>query len=46
MIHKRKPIDEVSKDLDHSRISTTVDVYLHPKKKSTKKYSFPEIKLF
>ena len=32
MIHKRKLIDEVSKDLGHSRISTTVDVYLTQKK--------------
>lgn len=33
MIHKGIPIDEVSKSIGHSKVSMTVDVYLHPKKR-------------
>ena len=29
MIHKKKPIDKVSKSMGHSTVSMTVDVYLH-----------------
>lgn len=32
MIHKKKPIDEVSQSLGHSKVSTTLDVYLHTKR--------------
>lgn len=32
MIHKRKPIDYVSKSMGHSKVSMTVDVYLHQEK--------------
>lgn len=32
MIHKRKPIDKVSRSLGHSQVSTTLDVYLHEEK--------------
>lgn len=35
MIHKRKSIDEVSKNLGHSKVSMTVDTYLHTKKRVT-----------
>ncbi len=43
MIHKNKPIDEVSKDLGHSKVSMTVDVYLHTKRGI---HSTPHRKLF
>lgn len=33
MIHHKKPIDEVSENLGHSRVSTTVDIYLHTKRR-------------
>lgn len=33
MIHKKKSIDEVSENLGHSRVSTTVDIYLHTKRR-------------
>lgn len=33
MIHKKKSIDEVSKNLGHSKVSTTVDIYLHTKRR-------------
>ena len=46
MIHKRKPIDEVSKDLGHSRVSTTVDVYLHPKKRVPRSTPFLKLNYF
>ena len=36
MIHKKVPIDKVSRDLGHSTVSMTVDVYLHPIKKNTR----------
>lgn len=32
MIHKKKPIDYVSKTMGHSKVSMTVDVYLHQEK--------------
>ena len=33
MIHKKIPIDYVSRQLGHSKVSTTLDVYLHQEKK-------------
>lgn len=39
MIHKKVPIDKVSKSMGHSTVSMTVDVYLHQEKKNNK-YSF------
>ncbi len=35
-IHKGIPIDEVSKSMGHSQVSTTVDVYLHQEKNTFK----------
>lgn len=35
MIHKNKPIDCVSRSMGHSRVSTTMDVYVHQEKKYT-----------
>lgn len=35
MIHKKTPIDVVSRKLGHSRVSTTMDVYVHQEKKYT-----------
>lgn len=35
MIHKRKPIDSVSRSMGHSKVSTTIDIYLHQEKKYT-----------
>lgn len=32
MIHSKKPIDFVSRSMGHSRVSTTLDVYLHQEK--------------
>lgn len=40
MIHKRIPIDYVSRSMGHSRVSTTLDIYLHQNKKSNWRYSF------
>lgn len=40
LIHKKKPIDEVSRLLGHSKVSTTVDVYLH-KEKRKHNFLFP-----
>lgn len=37
-IHKRVPIDMVSKSMGHSKVSTTVDVYLHQKKNAFKAF--------
>ena len=34
-IHSKKSIEEVSKNLGHSKVSTTLDVYLHMKKRVT-----------
>ncbi len=34
MIHKNVPIDYVSRSMGHSRVSTTLDIYLHQEKKS------------
>lgn len=34
MIHKGVPIDKVSRDMGHSKVSTTVDVYLHNEKRA------------
>lgn len=31
-IHKKVPIDEVSRSMGHSKVSTTLDVYLHKEK--------------
>lgn len=31
-IHHKKPIDEVSRSMGHSRVSTTLDIYLHQEK--------------
>lgn len=45
MIHKKVPIDYVSCSMGHSRVSTTIDIYLHPNKKS-ENHSFSEINLF
>lgn len=33
MIHKKVPIDYVSRSMGHSRVSTTVDIYLHQEKR-------------
>lgn len=33
MIHNNTPIDYVSKSLGHSKVSTTVDIYLHQQKR-------------
>lgn len=35
MIHKKIPIDVVSKTLGHSKVSTTVDIYLHQQKRKS-----------
>ncbi len=35
MVHKHKPIDRVSRSMGHSRVSTTMDVYVHQEKKYT-----------
>lgn len=35
MIHKNKPIDCVSRSMGHSKVSTTLDVYVHHEKKYT-----------
>lgn len=43
MIHKKKSIDEVSENLGHSKVSTTVDIYLHTKRRV---YNTPRRKLF
>lgn len=32
MIHKKKPIDKVSRSMGHSQVSTTLNVYLHQEK--------------
>lgn len=34
-IHKGIPIDKVSKDLGHSKVSMTLDIYLHQEKRAT-----------
>lgn len=34
MIHKKVPIDIVSRSMGHSKVSTTLDIYLHQEKKS------------
>lgn len=39
MIHKKIPIDIVSRQMGHSRVSTTLDVYLHHEKRSIWHYS-------
>lgn len=39
-IHKGEPIDEVSRLLGHSKVSTTVDIYLH-KEKRKHNFLFP-----
>ena len=36
LIHKNKPIDYVSRKLGHSKVSTTVDIYLHKEKRMHK----------
>ncbi|MCI8670674.1 MAG: site-specific integrase [Bacilli bacterium] len=36
MIHKKVPIDYVSKTMGHSTVSMTVDVYLHQEKRETR----------
>lgn len=36
LIHKHKPIDYVSRKLGHSKVSTTVDIYLHKEKRMHK----------
>lgn len=33
MIHKKVPIDKVSRSMGHSQVSTTLDIYLHQEKK-------------
>lgn len=38
MIHKRKPIDKVSRSLGHSQVSTTLDFYLHQEKNTYNVY--------
>ncbi len=35
-IHNKVPIDYVSKSLGHSKVSTTVDIYLHQEKRTNK----------
>lgn len=35
MVHKKKPIDIISRRLGHSRVSTTMDIYVHQEKKYT-----------
>lgn len=40
LIHKHMPIDIVSRKLGHSKVSTTVDIYLHEEKRMHKHSSF------
>lgn len=35
MVHKNKPIDQVSRSMGHSLVSTTMDIYVHQEKKYT-----------
>lgn len=39
MIHKKVPIDKVSRSMGHSKVSTTVDVYLHQEKNTLNVFS-------
>lgn len=39
MIHKKKPIDFVSRTMGHSKTSTTTDIYLHEEKNTTSVFS-------
>lgn len=40
-IHERVPVDYVSSNLGHSKVSTTVDVYLHQKKRNVRSIPNP-----
>lgn len=39
MIHKKKPIDIVSRSMGHSKVSTTLDIYLHQEKNTLNVFS-------
>lgn len=45
-IHKGVPIDIVSVNMGHSKVSTTVDIYLHAKRKNIEKNSMFRSKFF